>query len=50
MLKEISALEIRYILDEVKVLIGGKIDKIYQPNASEVILQVHVTGSGKKLL
>ncbi len=50
MLKEISALEIKHLLKEIKILVNGKVDKIYQPEKDQVILQVHVTGEGKKLL
>jgi len=50
MLNEISALEIMYIIKEIKPLEKGKIDKIYQPENDELILQIHASGEGKKLI
>jgi predicted ribosome quality control (RQC) complex YloA/Tae2 family protein len=50
MKKDLSSLEIHYMLKELKLLIDQKIDKIYHPHKNELILQFHVTGKGKHIL
>lgn len=50
MKKNLSALEIYYLIAEWEYLLGAKLDKIYQPSHSVFIFQFHVTGKGKTLL
>lgn len=50
MKKNLSSLEIHYMLKELKLLVGQKIDQIYHPSKKEILLQFHVTGKGKQLL
>jgi len=50
MKKDLSSLEIHFMLKELKLLIDQKIDKIYHPNKKELLLQFHVTGKGKHIL
>ncbi len=50
MKKELTSLEIRFLVRELQSLVDSKIDQIYQPNHEELLLQLHVTGTGKKLL
>ena len=50
MKSNISSLELKYLLDEIKVLIGGKVDRIYHPKEKELFIVFHVSGEGKKNL
>ncbi len=50
MKQSISSLELKYLLDEIKVIIGGKVDKIYHPKEKELFIIFHVSGEGKKNL
>ena len=47
---QLASLEIHYLVKELKILIDGKIDKIYQPSKEELLLQFHVPSKGKKIL
>ena len=47
-MKILSSLEIKAIVEELQVFIDGRVDKIYQPDNSEIILTVHKTGIGRK--
>ena len=47
MKKELSSIELKYLLDEFSQLVDGKIDKIYQPGKHDVIFSFHVSGIGK---
>jgi len=46
----VSSLELKYVLDELKFMIGGKIDQIYHPAKKELILQIHVPNKGKSMI
>ena len=48
--KKLTALELHFLLKEFDVLIGGKVDKIYQKEKEELSFHFHVTGKGKKIL
>lgn len=50
MKKNISALELSYVLKELKVLLDSKLDRIYHPDKKILLLQFHITGIGKKIL
>jgi predicted ribosome quality control (RQC) complex YloA/Tae2 family protein len=49
-MKILSSIEIRYIVQEIQFLLDSKVDQIYQPNTEELILALHKTNHGKKLL
>ncbi|MBU4283530.1 MAG: NFACT family protein [Nanoarchaeota archaeon] len=50
MKKNITALELSYVLKELKVLLDSKLDKIYHPDKKTLLLQFHITSKGKKIL
>jgi len=50
MKKNITALELSYVLKELRVLLDAKLDKIYHPNKKMLLLQFHITGTGRKIL
>lgn len=50
MKKELSSIELNYLVNEFQQLLGGKIDKIYQPAKNELLLVFHVPRIGKKML
>jgi len=50
MKKDLSSLDIHYLLKELTVLIDQKIDKIYHPEKKELLLQFHIIGQGKRIL
>ncbi|MEM4248543.1 MAG: NFACT family protein, partial [Candidatus Nanoarchaeia archaeon] len=49
-MKNLTALELHYLLKEFRILINAKLDKIYHPSKKELILQFHITNIGQKLL
>ena len=48
--QQLSALDIHYLLKELKFLINSRLDKIYHPSKKELILQFYVSGKGKQQL
>lgn len=50
MKKELSSLEVHYLVKELKAIENSRIDRIYQPVKETLILQLHKTGVGKMLL
>jgi len=50
MKQSIAALELYYVVSELQSLIGGKLDKVYNPSKKELILQFHVPSAGKTML
>ena len=48
MQSEITVLELKYLVKELQVLVGSRVDTIYQPD--EFYVQVHKAGTGKMLL
>ncbi len=50
MKNQLASLEVAAIIKELQFLIGGKIDKIFQPVSNELLLQLHVSNHGKQLL
>ncbi|HLC33013.1 MAG TPA: NFACT family protein [Candidatus Nanoarchaeia archaeon] len=48
MQSEVTALELKYLVKELQVLVGSRVDTIYQPD--ELYVQVHKSGAGKMLL
>ncbi|MBW2965776.1 NFACT family protein [Candidatus Woesearchaeota archaeon] len=47
---QLSALDLHYLIKELKFLINSRIDKIYHPSKKELILQLFVSGKGKQQL
>ena len=47
---QLSALDINYLLKELKFLVNSRLDKIYHPSKKELILQFYVSGKGKQQL
>ncbi|HLC99229.1 MAG TPA: NFACT family protein [Candidatus Nanoarchaeia archaeon] len=50
MKREFSAIELHYLVDELKELCNSRVDKIYQPKEDEILIQTHKTGAGKRIL
>ena len=50
MKKELSALELHFLVREFQTLVGGRLDKAYQSDKDKLYLQMHITGQGKKVL
>jgi len=49
-LREFSSVDILFIVNELQCLLGGRVDKAYQPAADELLITLHVTSIGKKIL
>ena len=47
---ELSSLDLHFLVQELKSLINGKIDQIYQSGKDELVLQTHSASLGKKIL
>ncbi|MEA3429650.1 MAG: NFACT family protein [Nanoarchaeota archaeon] len=47
---QLASIELYALVSELQVLLNGKIDKIYQPNKNELVLQFHIPSTGKKIL
>jgi predicted ribosome quality control (RQC) complex YloA/Tae2 family protein len=47
---QISFLEIKYLVDEFKELIGSKVDSITNSDENEISIQFFISGQGKKIL
>lgn len=45
--KQLSGLELRYVIKELQPVIGGKVDKIFQSSDTEFYIRTHTTGVGK---
>jgi predicted ribosome quality control (RQC) complex YloA/Tae2 family protein len=50
MKKQLSSLDLHYLVKELKTLEDSRIDKIYQPEKETLIFSFHKTNFGKKLL
>ena len=50
MKKNLSSIELHFLLPELKQLVDQRIDKIYHPTKQELVIQFHVTGKGKRIL
>ena len=48
-MKELTSLDLHYLLQELKVIEGGKIDKVFQSN-NTICFQLHIPNAGKKYL
>jgi len=47
---QISGMDLHYLIKEFSILVGGKIDKIYQLDKKELLFRLHVPNIGKKTL
>ena len=47
---QLSSLDIHFLLKELQVLIGGKVDTVYHPAKKELLLLFHVPRAGKFML
>jgi len=47
---QLSSIEISYLTKELKILINGRIDKIFQVDKKEFYIQFHIPSIGKKIL
>jgi predicted ribosome quality control (RQC) complex YloA/Tae2 family protein len=47
---ELSALDLHYLLEELSVVVGARVDKLYNPEKKELLIQLFLTGMGKKIL
>ena len=47
---QISGIDLHYLIQELQILINGRIDKIYHPKKEELLIQIYLTGVGKKIL
>jgi len=50
MKNQFSALELHYLIEELKYLAGSKVDQIYHPSKKELLIQFYVANKGKKVL
>lgn len=50
MKKEMSSIDLHYIVAELQELKGARVDKVYQPSKKEIIIQLRRTGGGKPLI
>ena len=50
MKKELSSIDVHYLVEELQDLVGGKIDNIVQPDKNEIMLSFFMSGKGKQLL
>jgi len=48
-MKQISSLELHFILKELKELINSRVDKIYNNSKEEIYIQYHKSNVGKKI-
>jgi len=46
----LTSIELKQIINELKYIEGGRIDKIYHPSKKHLILQLHVPGKGKAII
>ncbi|MDP3918572.1 MAG: NFACT family protein [Nanoarchaeota archaeon] len=49
-MKILSSLEIKAIVSELQDLVDGKVDNIYQPDSTEIVIAIHKTDIGKKFI
>ena len=50
MKKQLSSVDMHFIVKELKQLEGSRIDKIYHPETGNLIIGLYKTNEGKKLL
>jgi len=47
---EMSSLDMHYLVKELQVAIGARVDKTYNPKKKELLVQLFLTGLGKKII
>ncbi len=47
---QLSSIEIHYLANELQFLVDAKIDRIYQPEEKELLLQLHLPNQGRKIM
>ncbi len=47
---QISSVDLHYIVKELQLMIGSRVDRIYNPEKEDVLIQAHLTGVGKKII
>ncbi len=50
MKEEITAFELSRLIPELQAVVGGKVEKIYNPEDREITLEFHISGEGRKIL
>ena len=50
MKSELSSLDLKYIVKELQILVGSRVDKIHQINKRKFFFRFYVTNQGKKVL
>ncbi|MAH32908.1 hypothetical protein CL615_00800 [archaeon] len=50
MVKQLSSVDMHFLVKELKELEGSRVDKIYNKGKEEVYIQVHKSGAGKKII
>ncbi len=50
MKKQMSALELGYMVKELQSLLGGKVVKVFQPDKEKIQVQLHIANEGKRFL
>ncbi len=50
MKNQLSSLDLHYLVKELKILLNGRLDKVFQIGKKEFYIQMHVSGEGKKIL
>ena len=49
-MKILSSLEIQAVVCELQILLEARVDQVYQPDTTELVIALHRSGIGKKLL
>jgi len=49
-MKTLSSLDIHFLVNELQFLVGSRIDKLYEKNKEELVINFYVTSKGKNLL
>ncbi len=50
MKSSISSFELHHLIEEIKIVAGGKINKIFEPEKKNLILDLHIPSIGKKMI
>ena len=49
-MKQLAGFEVGYLVKELQVLIGGKVDKIFNPDKKSILIQFYTRQAGKQIL
>src|SRR3989339_8377 len=47
---QLSSIDLHYLINELQVLVDGRIDKIYHPEKKVLVLRFHIPNIGKKTI